>query len=199
MQSRRVHLSGEARVEVSDASFEDLERAYEEYDEPGRRAELIGGRLLMSPTASFGHSLIVDRLIEALWDVKQSNGWALHPNLGLYSAATRDRMVPDLMVTTRDAPLYDQSHVYGHGVLLAAEVISPGSAADDTGVKPNAYARAGVPIMLLIDPLPETPVVTLLAGPTGARYETRTVAPQGKTLDLPAPFSLTIDTAALFS
>ncbi|MQA97985.1 MAG: hypothetical protein GEV11_26485 [Streptosporangiales bacterium] len=191
-------LPVDARVEVTGITIEELERAYEEFDQPDHTVELINGRLIVSPTASRRHGRLTERLGDVFFEIKRRNGWEVHTNLGVYCAVTRDRMVPDLMVLPREAPDHDTSHAVGHGALLVAEVVSPGSAAADRDLKPRAYAQAGVPMFLLIDPVADKPVVTLMTEPGGTRYGTLTVATQSETLRLPEPFDLTLDLAELF-
>ncbi|MFD7448950.1 Uma2 family endonuclease [Kitasatospora sp. NPDC059827] len=57
------------------------------------------------------------------------------------------------------------------------------------------YAAAGIPCYLLVDRTDGT--VTLFTEPDGGDYITRTKVEFGKSIDLPAPFSFTLDTAPL--
>jgi Uma2 family endonuclease len=95
--------------------------------------------------------------------------------------------------------------MYGDGVLLAVEVVSASSIEDDYGHKPGEYAKAGVPLFLIADPLQEPCRVALLADPAPAEldaedyeYRREIQVKAGEPLELPEPFGVTLDTAALF-
>ncbi|MFE7562871.1 Uma2 family endonuclease [Kitasatospora sp. NPDC057500] len=80
------------------------------------------------------------------------------------------------------------------GVLLVFEVTST-NPHKDRGPKRRGCAAAGIPCYLLVDR--SEGMVTLFTNPEGADYITRSRVPFGKPLDLPAPFSFTLDTASL--
>lgn len=77
------------------------------------------------------------------------------------------------------APLYDDHELYAHGVLLVAEVVSPGSGHDDREFKRDAYARGRVPLYLLIDPQQEEKSATLFIAARSTGAETPTAARTG--------------------
>lgn len=116
-----------ARVEATELA--DLERIWQTLDIPGHRVELIDGQIVVSPSANRWHSRAIDRLIDSLIDIKRRNDWEFHTNLTVHIAATRERLIPDLMIATQDAPGFGDEELLGHGVLLVAEVVSPSSRA----------------------------------------------------------------------
>jgi hypothetical protein len=60
-----------AKADLAGASeFADLERLWQSLDLPGYRVELIDGQIVVSPTASRGHSNAVTELIDQLAEVK---------------------------------------------------------------------------------------------------------------------------------
>jgi Uma2 family endonuclease len=188
-----------SRVAIVEPELADLERVYASLDIPGHRIELLDGQVTVSPTASRPHSRIVQRLQEALWGRIQEHGWELHANLTLHVAATRERLVPDLWICPPDAPQFDENEVYGYGALLVAEVVSPASRHRDLVEKARAYAQAGVPLYLVIDPCAAPAAVTLHSDPHGDAYRSRAQADAGRALAIPDPFALELDVKDLLA
>ena len=174
----------------------DLEHLWQSLDLPGHRIELIDGQIVVSPTASRGHSNIVTELIDQFADVRR-HGWERHANLTVHIPATRERLIPDLAIVPGDAPGIGENELLAPGVLLVAEVVSPHSRREDRDIKPRAYAEGGVPLYLLIDRLASPPTVTLFCQPGADGYGKRQAAAAGEPLRLPKPFGITLDTARL--
>jgi Uma2 family endonuclease len=181
----------------AEAELADLERLWQELDIPGHRVELIDGQIVVSPTASRWHSDAIDELIDALIDVKRARGWRFHTNLTVHIAATRERLIPDLMIAAKDAPGFGKYELLGHGVLLVAEVVSPYSRRQDRVAKPRAYAQGRVPLYLLIDQLADPATLTLFSDSDEDAYRSCHVAAAGEPLRLPEPFGIALDTRRL--
>lgn len=181
----------------AEAESEDLERTWETMDIPGHRVELLDGQIVVSPSASRWHSSAVDELMDALTDIKRKRGWQFHTNLTVRIAATRERLIPDLMVATRDAPGFGENELLAHGVLLVAEVVSPHSQGRDRVAKVRAYAQGRVPLYLLIDRLADPPAVTLYGEPAESSYLSCSAAVAGQQLRLPEPFGIALDAGRL--
>ena len=77
---------------------------------------------------------------------------------------------PDVMVLHADAPR-SATRMAAEHVLLAVEVVSPTSTERDWITKPRAYARAGIPAMLIIDP--QRRAMALLTQPVVGGYAER--------------------------
>ena len=108
-------------------------------------------------------------------------------------APTGERYVPDLVVVPVDV-------LSGAGWVrsaadaeLSVEVASPTNAEVDRVKKVRGYAVAGVPLYLLVDPLERS--VTLFSEPQDSVYRSHVQVPFGKTIELPEPFSFSLDTA----
>jgi Uma2 family endonuclease len=187
------------RLATVEPELADLERVYASLDIPGHRVELLDGQVTVSPTASRPHSRIVQRIQEALWVRIQEHGWEMHANLTLHVAATRERLVPDLWICRPDAPQFDENEVYGHGALLVVEVISPASRHRDLVEKARAYAQAGVPLYLVVDPCAVPAALTLHSDPHGDAYRSRAHAEAGNALGMPEPFSIELDAKNLLA
>ncbi|MET8055435.1 Uma2 family endonuclease [Streptomyces microflavus] len=83
------------------------------------------------------------------------------------------------------------------GVLMVVEVTSYDEDTDrrDRVEKPRAYAETGIPVYLLIDR--DTCEVKVHSQPDGARYEQVVTVPYGKTVTLPDPVGIELDTEPL--
>ncbi|MEM6456260.1 MAG: Uma2 family endonuclease [Acidobacteriota bacterium] len=118
-------------------------------DQP--RCELLYGHLLMSPSPSPLHQLIVALLAERLRNgVRASGGLVLFAPLDLH-LADHSVVQPDLVVyRAARRPALDARLTTAPD--LAIEVLSPGSARHDRGTKLALYAEAGIPHYWLFDP-----------------------------------------------
>jgi Uma2 family endonuclease len=176
--------------------------ALEIYEELARiehlHVELLFGRIVVTGSASARHNWIVHLLNMMLMTLANANGWGLLGSQTLHIQGTGDRPKPDVAVVPRfGAPKYDPNEYYGHGVLLAAEVVSPSSKADDRRDKARMYAQGRVPLYLLIDDQARPPAVTLFSNPVDGRYLSEQTVPVGGRLALPEPFGVVLDTAEL--
>jgi len=192
MAMPRADLAASAASELAD-----LEELWESLDIPGHRVELIDGQIVVSPSASRWHSSAIDELIDALIDVKRQHGWRIHTNLTVHIAATRERLIPDLMIAPADAPGFSENELLSAGVLLVAEVVSPSSQRQDRVAKPRAYARGGVPLYLIIDQVADPAMVTLFSEPGEDAYQGCRQVTAGHALSLPEPFGISIDAGKL--
>jgi Uma2 family endonuclease len=106
------------------------------------KVELIGGALAMSPSSKPWHGLVSLRLHEAL---ATALGEAFRVYLDLDVIVDEENVPrPDVFVV-RSSP-YDPDRVTeAADVLLAIEIMSPGSKTNDRRVKPALYRDAGIP------------------------------------------------------
>jgi len=102
----------------------------------------------------------------------------------------RDRiLVPDIVVVTK--PLSEVKVFDASDVLLALEIVSPGSVAADRAIKPPLYAQAGIPLYVRVEQ--GGPVAHTFVLSTDRYLPTSS----GAVLDLPDPFGVAVDLAAL--
>jgi Uma2 family endonuclease len=183
-----------------------IERLAQELNDAGYTAEISGGQVVVSPKVNRRQSNTTFSLLDQLFDVTRANGWIIHSNWGVHIPPYPDMRLPDLMVAPKDAEQYDDMHIYGHSTLLVAEVCSRGTRAVDWDEKPIEYARAGVPLLLIIDPMTRPETVTLMSEPLKdlavddmrEPYQRVVTVEAGQPLDLPAPFTIALDTSILF-
>ena len=111
------------------------------------RVELLDGALVVSPFPAVAHQRLVRNLARAL-EMAAPAGFEVFE--GLNVRVGRDRiMLPDIVVL--DEPGLDAVIVEPDPVVLVVEVTAPSNAWVDRLVKPDAYARAGIPYFLRVD------------------------------------------------
>src|SRR4051794_18929949 len=164
-----LHVPTSAEVaETRTKELASLESIWADLDNKNLHPEVVHGHLVLKPMPTKNHNKVVDRLMHQLFPVKIQNDWIFYTNWYIHIPPLRgDRRGPDLIVGPEDPPLYDndENQVYGHGIVMAVEVVSASSIEDDYGHKPGEYAKAGVPLYLIADPLQDPCRVALLAEP----------------------------------
>ncbi len=156
----------------------------------GLRHELIDGAFVMTPPPGLPHQSIVGALYVAL--VEASSGTGLKVLLAPFDVALGPNVVvPDLVVapvaafTQRDLPT---------APLLAVEVRSPSTGWLDEGRKRTLYEQYGVASYWLVDPTkPSITVLELVEG----RYTQAAMATGDQTIEVTAPFPITLNPAEL--
>lgn len=124
------------------------------------RYELVDGALLVTPPEAPRNSRVASRLhlhlapaLDRSWDVLVGGGVFFD---------RRNFRVPDLLVCRREA--IDTGRVHAADLLLAVEVMSPSSIANDRVAKPAQYAAAGIPHYWRIEPEPRLLLTYALEG-----------------------------------
>ncbi|MFC9390210.1 Uma2 family endonuclease [Streptomyces venezuelae] len=176
--------------------WEDLVRRWESMDWPeGCKVEIIEGIITVAPSPSVRHNLTASKVHRRLYSVIPDD-WAVFQTQSIAVRSRSGMFIPDLVVVPEDVLTEPGSYIPAEICLLAAEVTSPSNANHDRITKAAAYARAGVPLYLLIDAYaPGGPTVTLYGEPKGDVYRVLRAVPFGEEIHLPAPFDLTLDTA----
>lgn len=168
--------------------------------DPGWRAELLDGHIIVSPPPVLWHSEVVFWLYEQFRDASRANGWGQSNASALVLPRTRDIVEPDhLVFTGRDNLSNLKYEIPVERALLVAEVVSPSSIKDDREVKLIRYAAAGIPFYLLVDRFRRPTTVTLFSVPSERGYDKAVVVPAGSeaTLYIPEPCDVTLDLATL--
>lgn len=111
--------------------------------EDGRRRELIDGVLHMPPSPTFYHQSMSGRMYSRL-DSACPDDMAVTQAVEVRISSRRS-FIPDVLVVTAAAAARRPAHFTPHEVLLAVEIVSPGSVTMDRITKPALYAGAGIP------------------------------------------------------
>ncbi|MGW7295719.1 Uma2 family endonuclease [Streptomyces xiamenensis] len=181
---------------VRGETWDELVRVWEEMDvPPGWKAEIIGGSIVMSPAPSKPHTFIATKL---QWRLHPAipDGWDVYQNVDVRIPLRSGVFQPDLVVLPEAVMLDGVPETQAGDAALVVEVTSPGNASRDRVEKLAGYARAGVPLYLLVDRVPPMgPVITLFGEPQGGVYQTLWTGKFGDPIPLPAPFDGSLDTS----
>ncbi|MET8985733.1 Uma2 family endonuclease [Nonomuraea wenchangensis] len=162
---------------------------------PGFRAEVIEGKLIVSPMGTPEHLWIAADLHDALQPLRRERGWRGSPQgPSVCIEGSRDSLAPDYVLVPPRCARWGQE-VLSSYVIMVAEVVSPSSVHIDREEKRHLYAVGRVPVYLLIDPVPETPTVTVHSDIADGAYRSIATVPMGKPLPLPAPVDFELDTS----
>ncbi|MFI6479641.1 Uma2 family endonuclease [Nonomuraea sp. NPDC050663] len=164
-------------------------------DRTGLRAEIINGRLIVSPLGTPDHQDHVGALYSALRPNALAKGWKIYPGLDICMDGSRDPYSPDLVIAPPDAPRWGNRELLASGLVMVGEVVSRASTTDDREHKRDAYAKAGIPLYILVDALATPPTVTIFSEPKTDRYTVSALATMGDPLPIPEPVDFTVDTA----
>jgi Uma2 family endonuclease len=166
-------------------------QAFHEFDAtlgPEYRAELIAGRIIVTPPPNGDHESVISKLNVQLVR-KSAVDIAISGNRGLDTPF--GNFIPDL--TVAEPGSFDDEPSWGTavGIQLLAEVTSSVSF-DDRETKRQAYAAAGVPLYLLVDRENQETVLFSQPDVEARDYRADIRVPFGSDLELPAPFSFTL-------
>ncbi|WAZ22980.1 Uma2 family endonuclease [Streptomyces cinnabarinus] len=178
------------------ASVEQVFELFSAAAPKGWRVELIEGEICVTPPANGEHEEIVSKVNRQIIRKDPDDFLFTYTGIGLKvpGASQTGNVVPDLVVAPEGS--FDDEKQWHEtlSVLLVAEVTSPGTADRDREKKIRGYARAGVPVYLLIDR--EEAEVVVYSDPSGDEYGKSHKFKVGLPVPLPAPFGFELDTSA---
>ncbi|APE34222.1 hypothetical protein BOX37_09890 [Nocardia mangyaensis] len=168
---------------------EQIERA------TGLRVEILGGALVMSPTPRGKHAGSIRRLRHQL-EASMPSGLAAYEVTSIAMPDdSDDYCTPDLVVLPDSWDTDDDWLADPTDVELAVEVISKSEKATQITGKNGWYAAARIRLLLVIDP--RVGRWALYRDPVGGTYPEPVEGDYGDQISLPAPLSLSVDTACL--
>lgn len=141
--------------------------AFDALPEDKVKRELVDGELLVSPPGTWTHNMLGARLAVRLQDLAPPRYVMIYDNEILISPTHVRR--PDVMVVTAASAEREDYRFQPNGVLLAVEIVSPGSTKTDREIKPKVYASAGIPLYWRIETHP-TVVHTYTLDPARLTY-----------------------------
>ncbi|MFK0107653.1 Uma2 family endonuclease [Streptomyces sp. NPDC091217] len=163
----------------------------------GFRAELIEGEIVVTPPPDGDHEdyigLIVNQVIRrSRTDMQFSGNKGLKLKKG--GNCPKDHLIPDGTFAPMKLRLYRGADPWmpSDGVAMVLEVTSTKPKADREA-KRRCYARAAIPLYLLVDR--DASSITLFSDPEHEDYRQHCTLPLGKPLALPEPFAFELDTA----
>ncbi|MFP3991940.1 Uma2 family endonuclease [Streptomyces sp. E11-3] len=190
-------LAHEVSPAADDSPVPDLDevlwQAWKSLELPeGYRAEIIEGSIEVSPTGRRRHAVLISRLRRAL-DAHMEGG-ELVPHQDANVVYRRKSWIPDIFVAPVDLdeiPDEEGLGVDAAGVAVIIEIVSPGRTNEqrDRIRKRREYARAGIPLYVLVDDHDGDGAVVLLTSPNPKKaiytdehrvpYGTDAVLPEG--------------------
>lgn len=126
---------------------------WEMLPDDGNRYEIIEGVLYVSTAPSFFHQWIISRL-QRIYGFPAEDaglGYAMVAPIGVFMEGAMPVQPDFLFIRAENAGIIRDRRIYGVPDLIV-EVMSPGSAVYDEGVKLEAYAAAGVPEYAVVNP-----------------------------------------------
>ncbi|MFF8314202.1 Uma2 family endonuclease [Streptomyces lydicus] len=134
----------------------------------GLHAEIIEGSIEVSPTGRYAHGQIANRLRRAIDKHLGEGECAAYQDMNVVH--DRKVWIPDCFIAPEDPEEHvteDGLGVKASAVQLIVEVVSPGhdGLERDRERKRRAYARAGIPVYVIIDDYDGHGTVTVLTTP----------------------------------
>ncbi|MCR8578670.1 Uma2 family endonuclease [Streptomyces sp. Isolate_219] len=156
----------------------------------GLHAEIIEGSIEVSPTGRYSHGQIANLLRDTLVVFLADSEYVARQDMNVVHE--RKVWIPDLFITPANADEHmtdDGIGVAASAVPLIVEVVSPGhdDKLRDRVRKRCAYARAGIPVYVIIDDYDDHGHVTVLTSPSPeeANYGDSMRRPYGTDITLP--------------
>ncbi|MFI1930846.1 Uma2 family endonuclease [Streptomyces sp. NPDC020330] len=184
----------EDRVLTQDV-FEELARSAIRAEE-ALRLEFVNGKLGVKAVPDGDHGRIVAWLTQICMQSDPSR-WLFGEQGLRIESYRKGNARPDASLAPIDAFVGQGEWASPDDVLMVVEVTSYDEDTDrrDRVEKPRAYAETGIPVYLLIDR--DSCEVKVHSEPDGVRYERVVTVPYGKTVTLPGPVGIELDTEPL--
>jgi Uma2 family endonuclease len=155
----------------------------------GWRVELIEGEIHVTPPANGEHEEIVSEVTDQVVQRRKEQRIRSYTGIGLFlpGASVSGKVEPDIVLAPKGS-FDDQAEYHDpSAVLLVVDV-----AGNDRVKKIRGYARAGIPVYLLIDRESEQAVVC--TEPSGEDYGAKAAYKLGEVVPLPDPLGFDLDT-----
>jgi Uma2 family endonuclease len=178
-----------ARDPAEPFTFADLDAMPDD----GRRRELIGGSLVVSPAPFGAHQWCAGRLFRILDEASARDTVVVPAPYDWRVEATGESFQPDVTVIRRTD--FDPDGPLRATPLLVVEIISPRQEAQDRTFKRARYEALRVPAYWIVDPA--TPSLTELRLSSRGRYTQRAAVTGDETFPTGCPFPVGLTPAAL--
>ncbi|MFI7401723.1 Uma2 family endonuclease [Streptomyces sp. NPDC049541] len=173
-------------------SFEELLDLLEELRVPdGYKAEIVRGSIVVSPWSK-GYYNRVMKLVCNQLEPHLPKGHVIDraPTLFVFPG-DECAYGPDIHAVHEQVLETESNHLDGEGLCFVAELTSRSTRKDDLTDKVDVYAKAGIPVYLILDMQEERAVV--YGSPSAKGYEDRSIKPFGEKIYIPAPFDCMLD------
>lgn len=161
---------------------------------PGHRVEILNGSIVVTPPPDGPHQ---ETCFDAAFEVKQAGareaGLKALPGIGLWLPTGRDDYaVPDLSIVEADYKdaLVEKNCYAPHVFRLVLEVTSSNWPID-TGIKVETYAKARIPVYVIVDRRHDE--VLVHTEPERVGYRSVTPYKRGTTVPLPDSVGISLE------
>ncbi|MGX1913989.1 Uma2 family endonuclease [Streptomyces phaeochromogenes] len=161
-------------------------------DATGLRVQIVGGKLVMSPTPRGKHAGVVWQLRRQLDPVLPDEWRAFEVSSIALPEDPDDYVTPDLIVLPSEWAEDDDWIAAPEHAALAVEVISSSEKSRDIRDKADWYAVARVPVLLVVDPRKGT--WALHTRPDNGAYQDVLPGKFGESVPLPSPLGFEVAT-----
>lgn len=167
---------------------------------PGYRVEIIGGHLLVTPLPDAPHARVLTDVMVWLINGELHRGETLVAQKIAIRLPTgpEDYAVPNLVVVNADIEDHHvENNTYDPVCFRLVLEVTSGNWKDDLKTKVGAYARAKIPVYVVVDRKHQR--LHVLTEPAEGTYGTHRVHSPGETVDLPDSIGakVTLDVAAI--
>lgn len=132
-------------------------------DRDGCDYEILGGELYMSLSPSMRHQRVCRNLMFLVETYLRRTGHGeLFPDATAVRLSPRDVVLPDLLVVLAGHEGIIEEKCIAGAPDLVVEILSPGTARRDLGVKRSLYEHSGVAEYWIVDPIGEKAQVYVL-------------------------------------
>jgi Uma2 family endonuclease len=162
----------------------------------GFTAELIEGEIVVSPAPDGEHEDYISTVIRQVL-TRSAVSMDASGNKGLLmpsKSAPKNHVIPDLTLAPRELRLFRSASSWmpPGGVAMVVEVTSQRPSVDRT-TKRHCYARAGIPLYLVVDR--DEAKAVLHSEPSQDDYARVESVAFGESLSLPEPFGFALETS----
>jgi len=167
---------------------------------PGYRVEIIGGHLLVTPSPDAPHARALTKLMRPFIAAGlHGDETEVLQNVGLWlPTGDEDYAIPDLVIV--DADIDDhfvENNAYDPVCFRLVLEVTSGNWKDDLKTKVAAYAKAEVPVYVVVDRKHQR--LHVLTDPAGDTYENHRLYAPGEVVTLPDSIGaeVTLDVAEI--
>jgi Uma2 family endonuclease len=189
LMTERPTISG-----TGSGSLEVMLDALDELIAPvGFKAEIIRGNIVLSPWSKGYYTPIMKSVCDQLGPyLPKGHVIERTPQLFVFPG-DECAYGPDIHAAHQRVFQTESNRLDGEALSFVAELTSPSTRNDDLTGKVEVYARAGVPVYLLLDMQEQEAIV--YGSPSARKYQVRISKPFGEKLPIPDPFGCTLDTS----
>ncbi|MFF9895611.1 Uma2 family endonuclease [Streptomyces longispororuber] len=167
---------------------------------PGYRVEIIGGQLVVTPSADFAHARVLSRLKTPFAAAGLAGGETeVLEAVGVWlPTGTEDYAIPDLVVVDADAEEHHiENNCYDPLVFRLVLEVTSSNYQTDLRTKVAAYADAKIPVYVIVDRKHQR--LHVLTDPEAGGYANHQVHAPGQAVTLPDSIGakVSLDVAAI--